>query len=495
MTPLSRRDWLAGALGGGAAVTSAKAQPPEIPVLGDSAQLFVDYDRVESLEGITRTFHSAEKHPANPVLRRQHPWESARGTWGSVIFDAEERVFKAWYGGTSGRDVSGCSGPNCRSNSVLCYATSQDGVVWHRPRLGLHEAAGTRANNVVVGDDYRDGMAHWESVLKDPLEKDPLRRYKALGWSSYDWDGPQSGIFTMTSPDGLKWTHSPDPVFRYHPRPGTPDLGPVGDAQAMMIDPLRKRYVAYLRRIPNRAMSVSEDFVHWTPPRECLLAEDGEMANTIYNHVGFLYGDRYLGFLTYFKRDLKDPRLTLHLLTSRDGERWQRPRTDRPLIGSGDVGDPDRFTIMLTGAPPIAAGDRLYIYYRALANRHSPYSGGDTAMENGGICLATLRRDGFASLAAGYEGGTVTTRPFRLKNQSELHINGKADFGQITAELLDEKRTVITGFSQAEAVAARADRIDQPLRWHGSSLESLHSRPIRLRFHLKNARLYSFRFV
>jgi hypothetical protein len=461
-------------------------------ILDGSPQLFVDYDRVESIENVTRTFHAAEKHRGNPVLRREHPWEQARGTWGSVIYDAGERVFKAWYGGTSGRDVTGCSGPNCRSNSVLCHAVSQDGIVWERPKFGLYEAGGTRANNVVIGDDYRAGMAHWESVLQDPLDTDPQRRYKALGWSSFDWEGPQSGIFTMTSPDGIKWTHSPDPVFRYHPRPGTGDLGPVGDAQAMMIDTLRKRYVAYLRHIPNRAISVSTDFVNWTPPRDCLMAEDGELGNTIYNHVGFVYGDRYLGFLTYFRRELTDPRLTLHLLTSRDGERWQRPHTGVPLIGSGEIGDPDRFTVMLTGAPPIRVGNRLYIYYRALANRHTPYKGSDTALEGGGICLATLRLDGFASIDAGYDGGLLTTRPFEFANP-DLRVNAKSDYGRITAEVLDEKRVAISGFTEQESIPAKADSVDQPLRWRSAKLASLRGRPVRLRFHVRNARLYSYR--
>ena len=92
--------------------------------------------------------------------------------------------------------ISGCSGPNCHSNSVLCYAVSQDGIVWERPNLKLYEVAGTRNNNVVIDDNYRNGMAHWESLHRDPMDTDPRRRYKALGWSSYDWNGPQSGIFT-----------------------------------------------------------------------------------------------------------------------------------------------------------------------------------------------------------------------------------------------------------------------------------------------------------
>ncbi len=94
-------------------------------------------------------------------------------------------------------------------------------------------------------------MDHWESVLKDPFAPDSSR-CKALGWSSFDWDGPMSGIYSMTSPDGLRWTHTAEPVFHYHPRPGTRDLGLVGDAQSLMIDARERRYVAFLRGHPER---------------------------------------------------------------------------------------------------------------------------------------------------------------------------------------------------------------------------------------------------
>ena len=35
----------------------------------------------------------------------------------------------------------------------------------------------------------------------------------------------------------------------------------------MMVDIERRRYVAFLRGVPERLMSTSEDFVHWSPPR------------------------------------------------------------------------------------------------------------------------------------------------------------------------------------------------------------------------------------
>jgi len=475
--------------------TGRAANKKQYPSLGDASQLFVDDELIEPLENVQRVFHQAEKHSANPVIRKQKPWETLYGTWGTVLYDETEKVFKAWYGGqgrSTGIDKPGFQ----KKRHVLCHATSTDGVHWDRPELGLHAFEGSKQNNIVIGDEYHLGMDHWESILKDPLDTDPKRRYKAVGWSSYDWDGPLSGIYSMTSPDGLNWTHTPEPVFRYHPRPGTADLGPVGDAQSMMIDTLRGRYVAFLRTIPHRAMSVSTDFIKWTPPKRCLEARAEETSNMVYNHVGFVYGDRYLGFLTYFDRDPQDPLCTVRLLSSRDGESWQRP-TDEPFIDVGPIGEPDRFLNMLTGGSPIRVGNRLYIYYRSLAVRHNPYEGDDDTGGRypGGISLATLRVDGFASLGASYDGGRVTTKPFRFSG-SRLTVNAKADFGRLHVEALTESGEPISGFSFDDCRPIAADGLNESVTWmNHTTLKTLKGQPIRLRFRLENARIYSFRIA
>lgn len=484
-----------GAAALGSAIHQEATAADQAPLLKDSAQLFVDLDHVESLDNVRQVFHTAQKHPANPVLRKAKPWENDRGTWGSVIYDEDEKIFKGWYGGKSGKQKEYRPG-SLSDCQVLCYATSTDGVHWVRPELGFYEVMGTRKNNVIVGDDHHNGLGHWESTLKDPMEKNPLRRYKALGWSSFDWDGPMSGIYSMTSPDGLHWTHTPEPVFHYHPRKGTKDLGPVGDAQSLMIDTLRRRYVACLRLSPHRAQSVSEDFVTWTPPRVHLRARPGEIANEVYNHVGFVYGDRYLGILTYFVRDPKNPLLTLRLLTSRDGDSWQRPETGKPLVDVGGVGEWDRFVIMLTGAPPIRVGNKLHIYYRGMATRHKPYEGKDEPYrEGGGLGLAMLRLDGFASLDASYDGGRVTTKPFRTHGR-QLRVNAKADSGRLRVEVLDEAGRALPGFSSDDCLVMQTDGVDELIRWKdNTSLDGLKDRPIKLRFHLENVRLYAFRIA
>ena len=307
-------------------------------------RLFVDMADVDLGERVERLFHTAVKQP-QPVLRQQAPWECHSGMCGSVIYDADEGRFKAWY--MAGHWAEG-------HEHVQCLATSTDGIRWERPELGLHEALGSRRNNIVIPCSHHEGKDHWESMLKDPHDPDDQRRYKALGWSSYDWDGPLAGIYSATSPDGLSWRHSPEPLFRYHPRPGTDDLGPVGDAQSLMVDSPRGRYVAFLRGVPERLLSISEDFVHWTAPRPFLAPLHEEEA--LYNNTGFPYGAHYLGFLTHFDKRRHTQTQTLRLLTSRDGETWSRV-PGPSLIGLGEIGEWDRFQIMLTGAPPVAVDD------------------------------------------------------------------------------------------------------------------------------------------
>ena len=101
------------------------------------------------------------------------------------------------------------------------------------------------------------------------------------------------------------------------------------------------------------------------------------------------------------------------------------------VVPLGEVGDWDRFQIMITGAPPVPVGDRLHIYYRGTSRRHNKVVGEfepriDPDQERGwmSIGLAMLRLDGFASIDASYGGGTIITVPFELA-VDELHVNAK----------------------------------------------------------------------
>ncbi|HXG24246.1 MAG TPA: hypothetical protein VNJ09_06795 [Chthonomonadales bacterium] len=438
-------------------------------------QIFVALDRIETLNNVRQIFHPAEKHPSNPVIRHEKPWEREGGSpAASMIYDEEEKIFKCWYQGVIG-DKEGTTqyGPH-----VLCYAISKDGIHWEKPNLGLHEIDGSKKNNVVIPPTYHEGQDHWESVLKDPLDPDPKRRYKGFGWSSLT-----QGLHTMTSPDGLHWTHSPNIVV------------PGGDSHAMMIDTLQKRYVVFVRGGAPRGVHYSTDFVNWSPRDNSAL--DWPHSGSPYNHMGFVYGDQYLGFVSWFhtdSTDLRFPRIDLHLLASKDGLHSRMVNPVQPVVPCGEIGEWDRFMTMLTGAPPIRVGNKLHIYYRGFSRRHKPYGipvSQDT-YEAGALGLATMRVDGFASLGAGFDSGHVTTKPV-VFDGSKLFINTKADFGRVEVEVLDEGGAVIPGFSKEECLPVTTDNVDSAVAWRDrSDMNSLKGRTVRFRFYLWNARLYSY---
>jgi len=478
-------------------------------------QIFVDLHGMKISENVDHEFHAATKHPQNPVLSGEYEWERKMGgPCGSFIYDPQEKLFKVWYQGITGDNYGQ---PDAGGPYSLNYAVSQDGVHWEKPMLGIHEFSwkgrSTRQNNIVVPTIHHNGKDHWESVLQDTTASDPAARYKAIGWSSNDpgkegWcqTAGHCGIWSMTSPDGLRWTHCAEPIFHYRPRPDTEDIGPIGDAQSLMIDTTAERYVAFLRGSGptqgKRVFSTSTDFVNWSP-----LGISMELFGhgSLYNHTGFHYGDSYLGLLTHYFVDGDDVhQLVLRLLTSRDGLRFRLAQGDTrnapPLVDTGPIGEWDRFMVMLTGGPPIQVGDQLYIYYRGFSETHN--RSGTKPSDSyyaGGHGLATIRVDGFASVAAGFDGGHVTTDLLSFEKpprggESALTINGKADHhARIVVEVLDEQGQPVPGFGKDDCIPLIDDQVRHIVRWRDKShLGELSERPIRLRFHLINARLFSY---
>jgi hypothetical protein len=107
----------------------------------------------------------------------------------------------------------------------------------------------------------------------------------------------------------------------------------------------------------------------------------------------------------------------------------------------------------------------------------------------------TLRLDGFASVCAGYEGGSFTTVPLQFTG-NELHLNfSTSAAGFVRVALLDEKGTPLTGFSADECEEIIGDMIDRTVKWNDSSnISSLAGAPIRLKFIMKDADLFALQF-
>ena len=110
----------------------------------------------------------------------------------------------------------------------------------------------------------------------------------------------------------------------------------------------------------------------------------------------------------------------------------------------------------------------------------------------GGIGLATLRRDGFASMDAGEKGGSLTTRPIRFSGE-HLFVNLNAPQGELLVEVLTLDGKPYGPYTAENCVPLRGDSTRQRVTWRGAeSLARASNKNVRLRFTLANGSLYSF---
>jgi hypothetical protein len=110
-----------------------------------------------------------------------------------------------------------------------------------------------------------------------------------------------------------------------------------------------------------------------------------------------------------------------------------------------------------------------------------------------------LRTDGFASLSAPWKGGIATTKPFTYEG-GELEINYRTGAsGCVRVELLDEDGAVIPGFQADMCERIIGNEIKRTVRWRSDiykdyDLKNFAGTPVRLRFYLKDADVFSFKF-
>ena len=107
----------------------------------------------------------------------------------------------------------------------------------------------------------------------------------------------------------------------------------------------------------------------------------------------------------------------------------------------------------------------------------------------------TLRLDGFGSLHAGEKEGQMVTTPFTFEGK-ELTLNFKTgDIGSLRVEILDSDRKPIPSFGLADCQTILGDEIDKTVAWEeGADLGAYSGKPVRLRFVMQNADVYSLRF-
>jgi hypothetical protein len=445
--------------------------PPAVIPINVGRQLFADDFLIEGTT-LKRTFHPAEYHPENPVLKPDKPWEQTGDSPTAMVFsdgvwyDPQDELFKMWYMGGYVRST--------------CYAVSRDGIHWEKPELDVQP--GTN----IVQLAGRDSGTVW----LDLDEKDPGRRYKMFrshgngGWA----------LSLYFSPDGIHWG---DAVAK---------SGPCGDRTTVFYNPFRKVWVYSIRDGAAGLGRIRRYLEHpdvlegsrwkegepvlWVgadrldPPRQDLNTQP-----QLYNLDAVAYESILLGFFTIWRGQPTDRAKPNEVLLgfSRDGFHWDRPCRDAFVPVSERYGDWNWANVQSAGGGCLVVQDKLYFYVSARAGiRGSPTSG---------VCstgLAVLRRDGFASMDAGESWGTLTTRPVRFVGR-HLFVNADTANGELRVEVLDQEDRVISPFSRDNCVPITTDKTLQLVEWEGASdLSPLTGKIVRFRFHLRNGGLYAF---
>jgi hypothetical protein len=173
-------------------------------------------------------------------------------------------------------------------------------------------------------------------------------------------------------------------------------------------------------------------------------------------------------------------------MARRDGKIFRRyPEAVIPTTAPADrVGN--RYNYMAGGLLPLPGRDRELSAYATEAY----YTGRGTRVRR-----FVYRLDGFVVLHAGPEGGEAVTRPLRIAG-TRLVINVRtADTGGLRVELQDEDGEPLSGYAASQCPELRGDQVARTVVWDaGADVSPLAGRVIRIRFVLKGADPFSFRF-
>lgn len=485
-------------------------------------ELFVDQYLIDTLQGVTRELHSPERQ--GPVMTFDRPWEGA-GTNNVTVFADETPggapYYRMYYRGNRSPEQA----PDLGGLEVTCYAESSDGIHWTRPDLRIFRgeftsSSGLKANvpapnNIVwIGQGTQVHSNHNFSPFKDTNPACiPEARYKAIGrWlntpdaspprpdqTGYPWPHG-AGLVAFQSPDGIHWTLLRDKRIIKKTETDSHNVA--------FWDTVRGHYVCYTRVFSKdgaRRRSIerltSPDFLNWSDPPEWLeySGTSGEAPNEhMYTCCIIPYFRAPHVSLGLINRLVPDrPWSPTHpeteisdavFMSSRDGLRFDRSFMEawiRPGL------DPKRESWVHSNTTPAwgilpTASEQLSVYWVDHYGQHNSVP----QLQRG-----TLRTDGFVSVHARYAGGEFTTKPLIFKGREFIMNYSTSAVGSVRVELQDESGTPIPGFALADCPAIYGDAIEEVVKWNsGSDVSALAGKPIRLRFVMTDADLYSIRF-
>lgn len=453
--------------------SAVRAAGPEAVDIGMRVEMFVDGWLIADKHDVELKLTPPARREV--VLTMDQAWEDETAAYFTVFQDGP--LIRMYYRGF-GTDDANASQPTC-------YAQSTDGVHFTRPDVGLYEFNGSKKNNIVYMGVESAGFAPF--LDGNPNAKAD-EKYKAIG---YGLEGGKGVLIAFSSPDGLRWTRmQAEPVMP----PGTFDSQNVA-----FWDPSIESYRCYSRYwtggeyagLRGIQSATSKDFLHWsalepnryTPPQK----------EQYYTNVTTLCPGAAHLFLSFPMRFLEERKINAAhpypgvsdavFMTSRDGVNWDRTFREAWVRPGRDPKNWTQRSNMPAWGVVQTAPDEFSMY----VSEH--YYWPDNRIRR-----LTIRRHGFASIHAGADGGEFTTRPVRFAGKHLILNAATSAVGSVRVEVQNEAGEPFPGFALADAQPFFGDDLDAVASWKGGSdLSSLTDKPVRFRFVLDEADVYSIR--
>ncbi len=465
---------------------------------GGDKQLLIDDFVIARQTGLTRRLHPFEKHPRNPVLQAQAPWEEgwADPFMSTVLYDAAERCFKMWYR----------CGPR---HSLKAYAVSADGIHWERPNIAQNAWQEFSRHNLL---GFEGKIATWKkpgnNVLFFPSAEGDAR------YLSLFYQPPTKDYAISRSADGITWTQ-PKSVRQAH-----------GDVVGLVSDPAggdflffpkyMRQHEGHTRRSFTAARLASLDapfsasFPFLAAHRDdARVVEDaaraygsllpgtlrlGEFHSEIYSVTAIPYQGVVVALYDLWPViGSREGPLDMPLKVSRDLKTWTDVDYPRRALSIGEFGEWDS-GMVYGGNTLLVVDDRIWLYYLGANMGHctrilpatKPY-------HSVGVGLATLRLDGFASLQAAGEPGEFTTKPMNVAG-GRLQINARCrEGGAIRVALLGPEGNALPGFALEDCVPFTGDDLRHVVRWKSGA--EIAAGVVSMRVEVVEAEVFAFQFA
>lgn len=416
------------------------------------------------------------------------PWERA-AAFHTIIKDGD--VYRMYYRGMSATG----------KGEYTCYAESADGIKWTKPKLGLHAAAGRNDTNIILPDDKRRTGHNFAPMLDTRPGVPQEERFKAVAGKGPSGK-PAPGLYRYVSADGIHWrAWTDEPLLAGYA---------LDSLNVPVWLPEEQCYAIYMRMwsegggppekfkgIRTIGRATSKDFKTWTRPQRMTFGDTPPEHLYTNNTQPYFRAPHLLislPFRLWPGRRAYAPEMQAEwgvpaahakgvsdavFMSSRGGLVY-----DRVFMESFIRPGPDRLawhareTQPSNGVVPTGPGEMSFYVIN-----HYP-------MPSQHLTRYVLRTDGFASLHAGYKEGSMLTKPLTYSGEKLMLNMSTSAAGKIIVEIIGDDGLVL--MKSKEIIG---DEIARAVEWQKKGdVGSLAGNPVRLRFTLKDADLYSFRF-